>query len=352
MFGLKKVSSFSLSSSVFRNWKWAFFSFLAVFCILTLFINAYLQRQAFIHYVKKNLEYSFNSLSLSEWDIAYDNIQFNPFPLSHLVDIENLKIYNKVSKSAWVCERFYFDNSILSPKKIKVYFGGKQFIKTIKSSHKLEIPQYEINLTLGETQPQNLFVNLHNIKLTDWFSVENAFFEINWASILTENVTSLPINFSAKLDIQNLKFNGLVDYPLGQNIKNISMEADMLGTPKNNDNFQASLREWLAQDGFFRINNFTINWRPLLMVGKGEFYLNENFKPILTLDTTSKALLNLLDDMEQRHWLDSKGVFVAKVLLNNKAYKIDEDKYLTISTPISIRDDAVLVEKIAIKKFN
>ncbi len=350
-FKAENSAKYALSSGL-KNWKWAVFSFLAFFLFLSLFINAYLQRQNFIFHVKKNLEYTFNSLVASHWDIAYDHIQFNPFPLFPLVEIDNLQVYDKTNKNAWVCEKFYFDNSVLSPQKIKIYFDGKQFVKTTQSSHKLSIPQYEMFLTLNNQAPQSLFINLHHMALEGWADVENLALNIIWNNENNSTFMQKNINFNAKLDIQNIKLNGLLDYPLGQIIKNFSMEADMIGKPKGNNSFQASLREWLAQNGYFRINNITLNWRPLLLVGKGDFYLNENFAPILTLNTTSKALLNLLDEMEQKNWLDSKGVFVARVLLNNKAYKIADDKYLTVSTPISIRDDAILVEKIAIKKFD
>ena len=82
------------------------------------------------------------------------------------------------------------------------------------------------------------------------------------------------------------------------------------------NNLRSDLREWLSKDGHWEIKDFNLSWSPLLLVGKGNLYLNENFKPILQLNTTSKALSVLIDDLEHKNWLDSKGVFVAKILLS------------------------------------
>ena len=61
-------------------------------------------------------------------------------------------------------------------------------------------------------------------------------------------------------------------------------------------------------------------------------------------------MLELLNDMQAKSYLDRKGVFVANILLNAKAFKLhNDDKYLTIATPITYRDNKLAVENITIK---
>ena len=57
-------------------------------------------------------------------------------------------------------------------------------------------------------------------------------------------------------------------------------------------------------------------------------------------------------DMLQDNFLERKGVFVAKILLNNKAFKLNpEDKYYTVTTEININSNQILIENIPLKTF-
>ena len=95
-----------------------------------------------------------------------------------------------------------------------------------------------------------------------------------------------------------------------------------------------------------------ISWDPLLLVGRGDVHFNEKFEPKMSLHTSSKALLDLLNDLQDKKYLDRKGVFVANILLGAKAFKANEnDNYYTITTPITYRDNKLAVENITIKSF-
>ena len=49
-------------------------------------------------------------------------------------------------------------------------------------------------------------------------------------------------------------------------------------------------------------------------------------------------------------WLESKGVFVAKILLNSKAFKMNrDDKFMTVTTPIDYKDGKLMIENIVVK---
>ena len=68
--------------------------------------------------------------------------------------------------------------------------------------------------------------------------------------------------------------------------------------------------------------------------------------------TSSKALLRLIDDLQKNGFLERKGVFVADILLKSKGFKLhEEDKHLTLTTPINYQDGKLSVENITVKNF-
>ena len=99
------------------------------------------------------------------------------------------------------------------------------------------------------------------------------------------------------------------------------------------------------------IKKLIVEWAPLTMVAHGDLYFNEKLAPVLHLNTSSKGLEETID-MLQDNFLESKGVFVAKILLNNKSFKLNkDDKYYTVTTPININSNQILIENIPIKNF-
>ena len=332
--------------------RWGMFAFLAVFCIGVLFTNAFLQRKLLINQIKKQVTYSIEGLNQFGWDLAYDNVSFHAFPLLPLGEFNHLKLYNRYAHRSWNVEKVRFNNSILNPQKIVFEVSGKQFITFDNYVHKIDMQSQEIALEISDSGRIELFsAQILNLAVADWAEAEKIV--LLGKDLPSSADEDLAPSFQVVTEISNIKLNGLLNYPLSQDIRKIYLNASLLGKIDFAENFRSSLREWLAQDGHVEINEFNISWAPLLLVGKGNLYLNENFKPILRLNTTSKALAVLIDDLEKKQWLDSKGVFVAKILLASKSYKSDEnDAYLTVTTPISVRDDALLIEKIAVKKFN
>ncbi len=344
----KKASKFHLSS----NQKWAAFSFIIAFLVVLLFSNAYLQRKALIYHIKQNMLYSLQALSESAWDVAYDDISFNAFPLADLGTIKNIKIYNKYDRRSWTCEYVNFDNSILMPSNFKITLAPKQFLMLDGKPHNLSIPNYQFSFSLSSTAYiQKILFQAYNIAIQDLADIEE--FSFAFKTLAPNDVNPNAAFAKSVLELKNIKLNGLLNYPLSQNIKNIFIDSEIVGKIDFSAPFAAALREWLAQDGLVEIKDAQINWPPFLMVGKGTLTLNEKFAPVLRMNTTSKALMPLIEQLEQQKWLDSKGVFVAKILLNNKSYKNDEnDEYLTVTTPISVIDNSLLIEKIAVKKFD
>ena len=331
-------------------WKWGLFACLSVFLIGILFINSYLQRRVLISQIKQSISYSIDSLNQFGWDLAYDNISFHAFPLLPLGELNNVKLYNKYAHTSWNVEKIRFDNSILNPRKFDFDIKGKQFITYNAKAHKVTSDNQELFIKTNDNGDVQLFsLKLINFSVADWADIEQI--SIFGKSLTQKN--DIAPSFKTSVEIVNTKLNGLLNYPLSQNIRKIYINSNIIGKIGFKNALRSDLREWMAKDGHIEITDFTLSWSPLLLVGKGNLYLNENFKPILRMDTTSKALSVLIADLERQNWLNSKGVFVANILLASKSYKSNEnDKYLTVTTPISIRDDALLIEKIAVKKFN
>ena len=85
------------------------------------------------------------------------------------------------------------------------------------------------------------------------------------------------------------------------------------------------------------------------MVSRGNIYLDGQFNPSLKLITTSKALIETMDNLEKAEVLEKKGVFVSKIVLSNKARKISEDEdFYTIITPLTLSSDEMTIEGIPV----
>lgn len=330
---------------------WPAAAFFAALLICLMIISNYLQRHAVINHFKNDMHYMIGSLNRAGWDLAYGDIDFNALYPFSLVTFKNLKIYSLSQNHAWEIDKLSLDSGFFNPSSLQIFLGEKQKLISAGKEHKISLGAYDFAVELPSSgAPNNLTLQLQNAAISDWAEAG----EINLAAriIAPQLINDQSPSLRVHLDIRQVKLNGLLNYPLSQNIERIYLNASVLGQIKGGENFQQALREWLAKDGHIEIKDFNLNWPPLLMVGKGSLYFNETFKPILQLNTSSKALQVLIDDLESMNWLDSKGTFVVKILLGNKAYKADpEDRYLTVTTPIAIRDDALLVEKIVLKKL-
>ena len=129
-------------------------------------------------------------------------------------------------------------------------------------------------------------------------------------------------------------------------------KTSFIGRFNPEEQFLTAMETWLKEGGFIEVPNLVIQWEPLTLVARGNVNFNEKFAPRIQLNTSSKGLLRLLSDLQKNNFLDSKNVFVANILLTNKAFKLNsEDTELTISTPISYSDGKISIENLTIKDF-
>lgn len=337
-----------------RRWKkhlWICLPFFTALVLSLAVISNYLQRRAVISHFKQEMNYVIKSLNQFGWDVAYDNIGFNALYPSNLIAFENFKLYSHTQNRALIIEKLLLTAGFFSPSELQISTEGAVNLSFDGTVHKIESGDNDAAIDFKDgKEPNSLTLRIQNLSISDWAEIN----EINFAAriIAPQRINEQAPFIKTHFDVRNIKLNGLLNYPLGQNIERIYANADVIGQIKADTDFQQAVHEWLSHGGHIAIKEFNLNWTPLLMVGKGELSFNEKFQPVLQLNTSSKALPELIDDLEKKNWFDSKGIFVAKILLNNKAYKADEaDRHLTVTTPIGIRDDALLIEKIAVKKL-
>ena len=228
---------------------------------------------------------------------------------------------------------------------IKIKFDDK--IRDINSD------SVKMFLSLGKKykfQSVELYFNEVNIK--DFAKIKKA----TLISRLTENKGTnsiLPMTMESHLEINNVTLNGLLNYPLTSNIRRIYMNLNLWGELSDKEGILIGAENWLKSGGFIDVSSVMISWDPLLLVGRGDVQFNEKFEPKISLHTSSKALLNFLNDLQEKKYLERKGVFVANILLGAKAFKAkNDDEYLTLTTPITYRDNKLAVENITVKNFN
>lgn len=330
-------------------WIWA--PMLFVFCFSILFIFSYLQRRATVTAIRNQYEFITSSLNEFGLDIAYDHIEFNALWPYKLVKAENFKIYTLSADDykEWSVKELAIDSGFFTSKKLNILPARKQNLQIGEDNYKISARRSDISMEISTQGLNNLIVKLYDYDISN-------IADIGEFSFAARKISSQQINDEAPflktfIDIHNIKLNGLLNYPLSQDISRIYFNGEIIGNFKKAEDIQASLNDWLFRNGRIEVKALTVNWMPLLLVGKGSIYFNEKFKPIVKLNTTSKALLDLINQLDTKNYLDNKGVFVTKILLGNKAYKANpEDKYLTVSTPIDYQDGEITIEKISVYK--
>lgn len=337
-----------------RENMWGLCSFLFSFVVVITFIDATISRNAAIRGIKFGIARLTSELNEVGLDIAYDKISFNNIFIYPLVEVKNLQLYNLKGKNLWQIKISELDGrpGLLDIKKLKLRAGNQAEISingTTYSTHlgsAKSIISLQTDWRIQEWQTYLQNINIKDIaKIADITFVSRKLNHENAARILTPTVES-------HLDARHIVFNGLINYPLASEMQRIYAKFNLMGALDNGDTLMLAAENWLHSGGFIEIPSVLINWQPLLLVGHGDIKFDENFSPKLQLQTSSKAMINLLEDMQSKSYLERKGVFVANILLGAKAFKLhDEDKYLTVATPITYRDNKLAIENITVKNL-
>ena len=354
-----KAVSAKLYSPFGRSGKWlkdnrlGFFSFLFSFVIMITFIDITLSRNAAIRVLKNNISGLTSGLNEVGLDIAYDNISFNNIFIYPLIEIKNLQLYNLRGKNLWKIK--FADISgrpgLFNSRRFNFRFDGAVSLAIDRETHDADIRSAK---TIIELKKDNSFkelqIYLKNIQIKDFAKIKNATLAMRRLPDAAASARALIPTLESHLEISDVTLNGLLNYPLTSEIRRIYANFNLMGSLTNGDTLLLAAENWLHDGGFIEIPSVIVSWNPLLLVGRGDITFNEKFSPKLQLQTSSKAMLDLLNDLQEKSFLERKGVFVANILLGAKAYKLhEEDKYLTLTTPITYRDNKLAIENITVK---
>lgn len=304
-----------------------------------------------IELLKKGLTANIERLNEIDIDMAYNNIDFNKLPSMDLATIKDFSFY--ALDGSWKLSfpeiRIY--QPWLAANQLLISLGTVQELTLHGKVYHIKGDEAVLELTLEDNKPQLLLAQLKNLNIKDFAKIG----QINLASRrLNKNLPAdsfLP-SMENFLEINNVDINGLLNYPLTSHINRLYLKTMLMGQIEGSSDLLLNVHNWLNKDGYIDIPTFTINWQPLLMVGRGQLSFTENLKPVLRLETSSKGMLTLIDDFQNKNFIDNKGAFVAKILLSNKAFKLrKDDKELTVVTPIDYRDEKLAVENFTIKTF-
>lgn len=329
---------------------WGVLAFILAFILGLFFINHTMSRTYAVKQLKSalvNLEEHLNEFNL---DIAYDSYSASSIYTQPLITFTNFELYSpgkwslklpelRIRNSVWNAGRFYIilgDEQILS-------FGKDKNITITSQNADLQIAAN----TAGNLEL--LLAQIKNINVKNYFKIQ----ELNLAGRRTGTLNNggLALSvFENHFEAKNITLNGLLNYPLSSEISRVYAKTNFVGALNSEGPLTAAMENWLHQGGYIGIPNLVINWNPLLLVGRGEINFNEKLEPSLHLMTSSKGLTKLMDDLQDRDFLEKKGVFVAKILLANKSFKLsEEDRYSSVITPLDFSNGKISVENITVR---
>ncbi len=327
-----------------------FFSFIFVFCCI--YITA--SRNVAIKYTRFYLDKTISYLNEIGVDIAYDNIEFNSAFFSPLININNLQIYNISGLNDWSLKfkQVSAYSNIFGSPRIKFEFSAGGEFKFNDFSSQMSSSETFLEISSKNYQLKELAFHSENIDIRNFAKIQKIAFLLQKSEIKNSNTSVAVSEYDNFLEINNVDINGLLNYPLSSHIKRIYTKASIIGKLVPEEYLLTTMETWLRDSGFIEIPSLIIQWHPLTLVGRGNINFNESFSPRISFNTSSKGILKLIKDLQENSFLDSKNVFVANILLSNKAFKLNsEDDEFTISTPISYSDGKISIENLTIKDF-
>lgn len=357
MFNIKAIFpqrafNFSINYNWIKNNRLGIFSFIFTFSIILSFIGITLSRNAAIRSIKNEIEITIKKLNEIGIDIAYSNIEFNNIFTYPLISIQNLQLYNLEGKNLWNISfsEIKGNTSLFNTNNIKMQFSENAKIRINDKEFPINIANGELRIKTNKKQELNaLKLNINDINIKNLAKINSLSGEMQKINSAMQAPVILP-TIEANIEAKNISLNGLLNYPLTSQIERIFIRSNVIGTFPSSTTFLLSSENWLRSGGFIEIPSFLINWDPLLMVGRGTINFDEKLTPKIQLQTSSKALHELLQDLLKIGFIEKKGTFVANVLLKAKSFKLKkEDKYLTVTTPITYSDGKLSIENVMVK---
>ncbi len=306
--------------------------------ILT-FISIFLtlEKISTIKHLKAEIIQLQKDLNAIGWDISYEHLSFNTLTFSSIMTVKDLSFYHTEHNFKVAIPKLSVKTQLFSFSKFDIIPSETITLSTGEKNWPIKTKHTNIEIEIKDNKVAKLLAELSDINIKNTAHIQT----VNIAGRHTNN--TLAINgptavFENHLDIQNIKISHNTNIPLSKTINRLYLKTDTIEDSQKS----ASLN----------ISNLIIDWSPFSLVGKGEFYITSTGAPNLLLETSSKGLLNLLNHLQEQNIVERKGIFVANIILTNKAFKLkDEDTELTIITPIAYKDKNLTIENISIRKF-
>lgn len=322
--------------------------------VLTLMVMSFVfQRLLSINILQKEIVKLQNSLVEAGYDMAYENLNFSKFSLFHILTIKDFKIYAKNPKNyyEWSVAKLYIGSSLISARKLDITFAKDHKFQKDLTTYEATFPNLSIEFRLSKKYSLNsIIVNSQNMEIKDNLFIKELGITARKKEL--NQFGDMQPFFESYFNAKDIKLDEQLNFPLENEISRIYMNANIVGLMNAEKTYGESIDNWLQKGGMVDIKRLIVNWPPLLLVGRGDLYFNEKLQPKMRLMTSSKAFVETIDKLEKGRFIQRKGAFVAKILLNNKSFKLKEDdKHFTVTTPINISAEEILIENIPVKKF-
>ena len=321
---------------------------LGVAAAMLLIIWAVLARNYGVDSLKKELGKIIESVNVSGYDIAYDQIEFSTVSPFKIMEIKNFKLY-KIADTRWelTIPEVRLNADILNYKKLNLDVSRHALLNIGQQEYPVNLEGAVISLTFDDCGFYNLAGEMRDLLISRIAKIETVKFatQRTQAKALTGSKPFLE-NY---LELANIDLLTNNTWNMSPRIDEFYINANIIGKITGAKSYQQALRKWKDNDGSIEVKKLILNWKPLVMVSRGNIYLDGQFNPSLKLITTSKALIETMDNLEKAEVLEKKGVFVSKIVLSNKARKISEDEdFYTIITPLTLSSDEMTIEGIPV----
>ncbi len=314
----------------------ALLAFAGGFVLLLIIIASIIWRLNCVNELKKEFLRFEKSLLKAGYELGYEDLDCSFFGLFSVKNFEIIspdfswKVPEITAGSFWG--------------RLKFNLSDEQFLNYHQEAYNLAFSDFSISF--GQDDAEIYFKSLNFGGL-----FESGPFELSLNEEKKDDNKDLPISFKGEVEISDIKILPEFETNLPRQIEKISLNYNVIGRLEYNEIYRASLMKWLNLGGFIEVEKLILNWQPLSMVARGELFFNENMKPSLHLQTSSKGLLSFVDKACESGTFESKGCFVVKILLNNKSFKLNEDdEHLTLTTPINLNNNTFSIENIALIK--
>lgn len=335
-----------------ERYRYAATAFITAGVLAFFWMWLFLSRYNSINIIKQEILRIQDSLNEVNWDIAYDDLRFSVWYPKNLASVKNLKIYSLDEDKPFSLDipELNIKSGLSGNGKLQFSFDDEIKAETENNQYNLFIPDLKFNLSYD-----NMF-GLRQATLTAKDLIVKGKMKIGSLQLAIMPLAPVSIQqlspaWEGYMLIEDIKLDKKFKSGLSDSIDKLYINANIVGKPGLDKSYKTSMYDWLEMGGHVDIRTMTLNWKPMAMVGRGSLSFNEKMEPNLHLETSSKALPNMMDMMLKEKWLDSKGVFVSKILLGNKAFKLSpDDKYFAVIAPIDYKENKVMIENITIMK--